>query len=1433
MKYEVYLQDSSALSMEMQQAHQLWRSGDPCSGYQLVRKLFSESRQSAFLSPDDWLCAHDIACACGLFEHATALRRIGVKQFPDSAWLCVLSAWDLATDGKFFDCQTMLDQCKGRFGTEYDGYFDAIRVLNYSVCGWRVSAAKAIEAVSTQSLDNPVVNYILSRSAVRRSQWEEAIRFGKRAVSLSPHWCRARNALAESLLAQGFLDEGHQQYTDAPSGAIPFFPFELARALVLEACGERDRAIDELLSVLKRWSIQSRYQRFGARHAALMLASLGRTAEAAEVLEKFKIRNFQVDRSGELDRRQYISLPLVAQNFNHCVPTVAAMVAESQGVKANPNHYAIEMKTQSGTALWRMVDYMKSLGFEVAIVKSEAHVIEGLLNQGVALISTLQGFFSSHVEVINGFDANLKIAYIRDPMHWFGTCVRYEAIPHRYEESGGLVALIAPERKSRVEIDLDWLDEAGQALIDLARCCEFGDRVGAERAYHAIPEDHPLVIQRSVRGRGVVVTPRVFQEELQKRVCFTNPNPKARDIRLLLMQIDSENAERIRAIAESQREKLGPLFTDYVLADCLVAESRWVEAEAAYDKLKNQLPQMDSMWSNYSDVLENLGKGAEAIEAIEHALDIDPDNASLLHRLTSLQENSIGYAEQYRRVKAICERHASQPESCLMMAQMLQEGGDGLLYEEYLKKCIRFYPRNPNYYSQLAGWYLVQSRLDLAKALVASAREFFGPEDLSMYSWEAEETKGDVAENGLAGTDDSSGTAGGEELKKGEAPKSVDVDGRGSPDAVSAMIDELVEAANTATFDELLESNVLKRLLEIESAIAMKWWQSARLRSLLVSKVIAESELSVMASSELNEKMAKAFPASIPIGVPEHYAILLLKSLHEFVPTRQTAEFMLAWLERCCSQRAQYPSLEFEVAYYQERMGLFNQAEQTLQSLLKKHPAYAPALYRQGEISLSRSDVKTAQRCFEQAVELNPSMVGALLELANIYSYESDPKELHYRELLLAIHPYSVARLYDVVYASAKINNDITAALGVIEKYRDRFGKDELLWLEARVRIDIDDVIGAIAIAEKIDRANVDTNRMDWLMVDCHIKGEDLERAYVVVEGMHERAPEDIEILDQKIRLMRFLHPEKARKLAEEKIAEGLRIPILAHAALHEHSSPAARAISLVESLAVDRRDTAAEMFKQALSRPQDLASQISFLQWCNLQLPHLVDLRETLVHRLSMQNQHHQSTEIARSLLDSEPNNPRWLRLMGISIQDKSPKESVEYLQREFDQTGSSDTLSRIARGYQLMGDEYKAQEAYRKVLSINPLDAMAITNLHYKYKHCNAELFAAACAAMEHNIGWDDQYFHVITVEMALKLKKTVTDAWYPTAQRRLQMVVSEGGFRDEEARLRAALIAWASKRFDAEECKLYGGFVQRFKANWLWPRTAWVPAGSRRKR
>ena len=61
------------------------------------------------------------------------------------------------------------------------------------------------------------------------------------------------------------------------------------------------------------------------------------------------------------------------------------------------------MQTRNGTPMWKMVEAMKTLGFQTVCVKPESAIVEAMLEQGVPLIGELSGVFSGHVDAVCGF----------------------------------------------------------------------------------------------------------------------------------------------------------------------------------------------------------------------------------------------------------------------------------------------------------------------------------------------------------------------------------------------------------------------------------------------------------------------------------------------------------------------------------------------------------------------------------------------------------------------------------------------------------------------------------------------------------------------------------------------------------------------------------------------------------------------------------------------------------------------------------------------------------------------------------------------------------------------------------------------------------------------------------------------------------------------
>ena len=60
-----------------------------------------------------------------------------------------------------------------------------------------------------------------------------------------------------------------------------------------------------------------------------------------------------------------------------------------------------------------------------------------------------------------------------------------------------------------------------------------------------------------------------------------------------------------------------------------------------------------------------------------------------------------------------------------------------------------------------------------------------------------------------------------------------------------------------------------------------------------------------------------------------------------------------------------------------------------------------------------------------------------------------------------------------------------------------------------------------------------------------------------------------------------------------------------------------------------------------------------------------------------------------------------------------------------------------------------------------------------------------------------------------------------------KRLAVIRSEGGFQDEDARLREAIYAWQHVHQVAKKDRVrLAGIFDPWQALWVWPRTKWIP-------
>lgn len=1417
MKYEIHPILPEQLHPDLRPVVRLWVGSNPVEACWKLNGSFRKKHGGAgeAASADDWVFAADVLAGCGLHDQAKLLARRAFELFPDSEWLAVVNAWDMSADGKLFECREALVRLKEKLSADWLPVLLAVETYNYSISGWRVSAEKAEAAALYVAGDNAFANYVLARAAARRSEWQQANELGLRALKAAPHWSRARGALTDSLLAVGQLDSARQILGSIPEDSKPFFSLDLSSSIMEQAGGDMAAAIESLEKLLDRWPLRSRYHRFAAWQLALLLMNSGQDKRVQDVVGKFHLRRLDIGRKSDSNRKQLISLPLVSQTHNHCVPTVAAMAAGAQGVDARPMEYAAGMQTRNGTPMWRMVDYMRTMGFRAECFRAEIRIIQDLLDQKIPLIGTLHGLFSSHVDVICGYDEGLQLLHMRDPMHWFGRSIPYDTVAGKYHSGYGLWGLVAPDRVDEVTISEEWLDFPGAAHVQLSRACSLADLVLAEKSFAAIPDDHPLALSRDSISRGIVITPGQFEKSLVRHAVLDD-DPSTEQIRALLMRINSENAGEISELVDGLRVRLKDDFVDYVQAQCLMAQHRWTEAEYLLRRVTGKIPQLDSAWNVLSEICEQLGKADEAESCLGNALDISPDNLPFNRRLVEIQSLKIPFEQRWARARQIDGQFGDNNETCFILAEVLADSGDGLEYEEILKRCIRYFPRLPGSYQQLASWYLLQGREDLAGPVLKTGRELIGIDELPKWDFELSEEYLETT----PGDPEPAGTP--ESLSPASPPLGPNVD-----TTFTARFESLMTQSADCNWQELIQLPLVLDLLKEDNEGRLAWLDSVRFRSLMLRKAILGIVGKEFGEEQGVSCLQMALPGENMPGIPEIYARSLLESLEGIPVDGDTARTLLDWIHQRCPNSRAHADLEFTRAWLLEQSGKLNLAEGVLKELIRIHPAYAPAWYRKGAIASSRNDFAMAVSHLNQAISIQPSLAGALEELVRLAEYLNDETAMVYREKMAALTPYSVSKRYLVALATGRKANSADAAIDYMQKHESLMGSNGQALMVARLYADFGQHQEALKCLEGNSPSPKSQRIADWIRVDCLVEEDRFGEALGILERMLDREPDDDDVADQLVRVLRQISPEKSRVFCEEKLKAGHALPLFAFVAATAAPDPAQFAIVLLPDVPEKKRAAVATSFSRALSGAEHLKSLMKYLHWISSEMPQLVDLQELYSVRLNMQGRDREATAIAKKLLERSPDDPRWLRLMGIVIQDYDAKQSVKYLEKEFAITGSAETLTRLARGHQLAGAKDKARDYYYRALALHSYDSLAISNLVLMLNDSSPQLYEYACGAMERGNGVDDQYFLIVCVMLAKKLGRPMPHCWFSLAVRRMEMVQAEGGFLDERKKLKRALGAWTAVRpADSGTIGYRSTLSDRLAARFLWPGHKWIP-------
>lgn len=1336
--------------------------------------------------PQDFMLYSDIARSCGDYVKYQAVAKIGYVKYPGDWKIVTQYARALAGRYRLLKANRILEQMRGGLQPGQIPLLDSFIAANTAMSGLRETAAtyerRALDAATDEE---PLLWYELAYMASTVTNWEKAVEYGYHTLKIAPRWQRARTNLVFSLLARGRADEAHLLIREGLSFNIEDESLDFTAGMFEFARGRFGEAARHMERHCKRW-LAANTRKYVANTLAITLWEMKKYDEA---LKYAAICGGEADdtfrKATPTGKHRLIPLNLVCQRTRECVPTSAAMVSAAQGVMLNMDELLREMDCRDGTPVWKMCQVMEAKGFHVVSVRAEPEIIREFLDRGVPLIGTLEGFFSSHVEVICGYARDLSLFYIRDPSMWYPYAIPEKALAERYRlHANSVIAIVAPGGTAKLE---EWVSSDGMNLLLLARACTKGELETAEMAYSRISDSSDAAFLRDVTSARVAITPAKFMDNMKKLAFDSARDPQIRGKALLCLRTPEGNEELGKLAGENN---WGYFMSQYAEMLKQYHECRWGEAEKAIANLLEKQSGMETLWSYHSDVRAEQGDLAGAHESLRKALEISPFSVMLKEKAMRLHMDLQRYEDQLSELTKVMAENPDAHYLRFMLSMVLAHGPDGFAYEKADQECMRFFPRDPSICQNLAGWYLYQDREDLAAGVLARGRRLMGEDELPLHDFEKD--------------------------KPGNPP----------PHPRADETEQLFAAAERALAERKYDCNAadldpVKQLVELDAARKLNWFNSARLLALRVSAVIYRpGQETDLAGISAILPAAMYGPATVAVTA------VLSRFDYSYVP-RAAAVLLLEWAGRMTQNVARTKGVRFYMALLLERADRMQEAIAEYEAIRKEFPGDPSVLYRLGESYSHQSRVYEAIEAYEASLKLAPGLHGAMERLVFLYDqvgrYEDATK---WQEAMCALYPYHFDHFSDLIRRIEKEKGSPAAVARVEQAIGGVHRAGELKALKAYLLARA----GRYEAVEETLKDGEAERENEYLVIHTRLlvaaeKHDDEKVRSLTRRGM-EKWPGAVWFLQEYARVSAAADPAGVRELIRAYIVRGDVNDELAALYFSTEKSWADAAIEILNLTPARHKDHVAGVLAATLTAPERYEDNIRFLQWCNANFRHAVYLRIRLAELLDISGRRKEALDIAKSLYAEDENDPVRMNLMGRCLQDTDPREALKHLEREYALSRSVDCLRLQARSHQLLGDAKKARELYWQVVKDDPNSAISLSNL-FILGESGEKLMPLMARVIEHGGGIDDQYFHAAALKTALALGQKLPAAWLAAAKLRHRVMLTQEGFRDERNVLELALASWLCAWGRDAEAKAYASLPRRLYARFIWPRTKWVPA------
>lgn len=1373
---------------------------------------------------NDYLLCIEVARACSAIKLSMALVRQGLSRFPSDPFLQLYQSRVLLARNRFLEAIDFLLARESTLGQSHRAWWGTQLGDVYGTAGFERTSQHWLNRVADDPMiDSPLALYIRSCAHEGLQRWDEAIDLAKACVEAAPRWSRARGYLAHCLLARGRIDEASEQLHAVADLGLQESMVDVSRAMLSLSLGQFSPARLQLQQILDQWP-QADFIHWIRRTLGILLVEQGDSIAARQLIKGLEERYALTDIPDQLTgRHKYLPMPVIAQNRNQCVPTTVAMAAYPQGRQFNPDELFREMHGREGTQLWRMREWCHANDFEVVPVRLEVDAIREMIDHNVPLIGVLEGPFNSHVDVVCGYNDDLEVLYVRDPSHWAVISYPVDLALERYKMHIGVLAVLSRERRdfqTVLQHAQSFHSVETQALLDLARAVSTGDREMAEQAYARIADDSPAAFLSESYAVNVAASPQRFYQRM-KEICLDPEAPSVSRFRAAMSLRPEDGKTALQSLIEDQKKSLGIHGLKYLNLVAAMQEGRWNDARELIERLLMRGANIAYFWELKSDILAELGDHEGSRDALEKAVELEPLRSSVREKLLSRDIHRIQLVEFLREFETIMQQDPDDKRLLLSRVRFLEDSPDGREFERACFDAMKWFPRSPGVYHSLLSWYQFQGRSDLHDRLLQQAREMlpdeFGEDQKAESTSQTAARSSDSSSEEASDSDDSGG--------------SIDVvrDKEKAEVAESKVSQELpsepAELMNLAWIDDSETGRAaLEKLLKLQSNGSLHWYEQARLTALRLLKISSGSMRDIPPQEVLPDQ---------PAGAAHWFVDLCLDVLTDGTMSVQVAEAVDEWSRRLVPNYDSYPELWFKRVLVLEQAGRMEEALVELHKLVEKFPAFASGMYRMGVVKFQQRDFTSARKYFQQALDVNPGLVGAIHMLREVCQILGDlPGVLHAVRRQRMRFPYSYEFLRDEARATADVSGNHEDAIEVIRRAAADFPQQRLRLLEADVLMDAGRVDEAGQIIEEIPLDETAEDDLFELVLRAWLRlamlREDTARIDEICETGLRRWPDSTLLLEVKADLLQKSDPQAAREYLRRALYTGDPQERTARAILATFGGEFDRhAREIVMGAPTERQQALAELFIDAFGESQFLRWATPYLEWAVKQFPDSVVLNVALIDHYNISGRTTDAVILAEGLYQRDPQDLASARTFGRAMIDEDPERAISILEKVAERSRSVEVLFDLARAHQLVGKTDVARELHAEILDLNPYVAASWANLFFMGTP-KEELWERLIPILEQGVGIQDQYFLAAAVVLAHRLKRILPMNWFPMAVERWRILKTYPPFRDEDELLKKALAAWISVRPGDQlpYPDLRFGWWTKFWARIAWPGTTWIP-------